>query len=291
MDLAYYPGCSLHASSALYDRQSLAVMERLGVRLREIPDWSCCGATSAGKASEFMALAMPARNIGLAESTGLSEILIPCSACYSRTLVAAERLKKDAAIRDEINAELKKPAAGKIKVSSILEVLLARIRDGALQGKIAKPLAGLKPVCYYGCMLTRFPAEVPAPDDVENPQGMEKVLSALGAKPIDWNGKTDCCGASSAVNDNPTALKLMGKILKEAQARGANCIVTTCPMCQLNLDAYQEAAAKTAGVSARFPVYFITETLGVAMGMTAEALEIDRHLTDGVGLLKELKLL
>jgi heterodisulfide reductase subunit B2 len=290
MDLAYYPGCSLHASSALYDRQNLRIMERLGVRLREIDDWSCCGSTSAGKASQFMALAMPARNIGLAEAMGLDEVMIPCSACYSRTLVAAERLKTDAALREEINAELKKPAAGNIKVSSILEVILARIRDGALQGKIVKRLDGLKPVCYYGCMLTRFPADVPVPDDVENPQGMERVLSAIGARALDWNAKTACCGASAAMNDNPTALSLMGSIMKDAVARGANCIVTTCPMCQLNLDAYQDATCEQAKICERLPVYFITELLGLALGFTTAELEIDRHLTGAVALLKELKL-
>jgi heterodisulfide reductase subunit B len=291
MELAYYPGCSLHASSALYDEQSKLVLGRLGVSLREIDDWSCCGATSAGKASEFMSVAMPARNLGLAEATGLAEMVIPCSACYSRTLVAQVRLERDPSLKAEINAELKKRAEGRIKVSSILEVLLARIAAGALEGQVKKPLTGLKPVCYYGCMLSRFPADVEISDSVENPQGMEKTLAAAGARALDWNFKTDCCGASAGVNDTATALKLMTRIMKDAVARGANCFVTTCPMCQMNLDAYQKDFCARSGICERLPVYFITELLGVALGFDPIELQLDRHFVDALGLLKELKLI
>jgi heterodisulfide reductase subunit B len=290
MEIAYYPGCTLHASSELYDVQSKRILKELGVELKELLDWSCCGATSAGKTDDFLAVAMPARNLGIASQSGLSELVIPCSACYSRILVAQQRLLSEPDLKDQINAELKKKVEGDIKVSSILEVLLPKVESGELRKKAEKDLSGLKPVCYYGCMLTRFPCDVPVPDDVENPQGMEKVLQAVGVKAIDWSYKTDCCGASAAVNDPDTAINLMARIMTDAVARGANCFVTTCPMCQMNLDAHQDKFCEKAGISERLPVYFITEILGLSMGISPEELQIDRHFVDSLALLKELNL-
>lgn len=284
MDIAYYPGCSLQGTSAIYDAQCKKVFSALGIELKEIEDWNCCGATSAGKYDDFMAIAMPARNLGIAEADGFSEMVIPCSACYSRSLVAQTRLADDPEMKDRINADLAKKVDGSLKVSSILEVLLTKVESGELKKKAARKLKELKPVCYYGCMMTRFPYGVAVPDNVENPQSMEKVLKALGIKAIDWNCKTDCCGASAAVNDNETSMKLMAKIMHDAVARGANCFVTTCPMCQLNLDAYQEAYCNENGIEQRLPVYFITEVIGLALGMSSAALQIDTHITDGTEL-------
>ncbi len=291
MELAYYPGCTLKSSSHLLEVQSIKVLAALDVHLRELEDWSCCGATSAGKTDDFMALAMPARNLGIACQSSQSELVIPCSACYSRTLVAQKRLQDDPAIKEEINSELEKKVDGDVKVSTLLEVLLPKVRSGEIAEKVKRPLAGLNPACYYGCMLTRFPCDVPVSDDVENPRGMEEVIQALGVKkPLDWSYKTDCCGASAAMNDQETAFLLMSRIMRDAVDRGANCFVTTCPMCQMNLDAYQDLFCDKHGICERLPVYFITELLGVAMGMSAKDLQIDRHIVDATSLLKELNL-
>lgn len=290
MDIAYYPGCTLHASSSLYDKQCLLIFKELGIDLKEIEDWNCCGATSAGKINDFLAIAMPARNLGIAEATGLSEMVIPCSACYSRTLIAQKQLADDPTLAEEINTELSKKVRGTIKISTILEVLMPSVESGGLAKKVTKKLKALKPACYYGCMLTRFPYDVPVSDNVENPQGMEKILKALGSKAIDWNYKTDCCGASAAVNDKETALTLMAKIMKDALAREANCFVVVCPMCQLNLDAYQDEFCRDNGINERLPVYFITELIGLAMEISPKDLQIDRHFIDSIGILKELDL-
>ncbi len=287
MEIAYYPGCSLQQSSALYDVQSRRIFAELGVELKEIPDWSCCGATSAGKVNQFLSVAMPARNIGIAEQAGFSEVVIPCSACYSRTLVARHRMNDDPELMEEINAELSARVQGTLRVSSVLEGLLARLEAGAGARKIRHRFKDLRPVCYYGCMMTRFPYNVPVPDNVENPQGMEKVLGYMGIRAVDWNCKTDCCGASASVNDPDVSLNLMAKIMAEAVARGANCFVTTCPMCQMNLDAHQDAFCKKHGIDQRLPVFFITELLGTAMDISPEELQIDRHFIDGTRLLKE----
>jgi heterodisulfide reductase subunit B len=291
MEIAYYPGCSLHASSELYDIQCKLVFDKLGLELKEIEDWNCCGATGASKTNEFLSIALPARNLGLADATGLSEILIPCASCYSRTLVSQKRLASDAALKEAINAELGHKIEGKIKVSSILEVLRPKVDSGEIAGKAVKKLTGLKPACYYGCLLTRFPVDIDVPDNVENPQGIEVVCKALGADPIDWSYKTDCCGASASVNDAEQSQLLMSRIFKDATARGANCIVTTCPLCQMNVDAYQDEVGVKYGIEKRLPVYFITELIGVSMGIDPVLMQVDRHFVDAMGLLKELNLI
>jgi heterodisulfide reductase subunit B len=291
MEIAYYPGCSLHASSELYDIQCKLVFDKLGLELKEIEDWNCCGATGASKTNEFLSIALPARNLGLADATGLSEILIPCASCYSRTLVSQKRLASDAALKEAINAELGHKIEGKIKVSSILEVLRPKVDSGEIAAKAVKKLTGLKPACYYGCLLTRFPVDIDVPDNVENPQGIEVVCKALGADPIDWSYKTDCCGASASVNDAEQSQLLMSRIFKDATARGANCIVTTCPLCQMNVDAYQDEVGVKYGIEKRLPVYFITELIGVSMGIDPVLMQVDRHFVDAMGLLKELNLI
>ncbi|HMK59935.1 MAG TPA: CoB--CoM heterodisulfide reductase iron-sulfur subunit B family protein [Dissulfurispiraceae bacterium] len=291
MEIAYYPGCSLHASSALYDIQCRDVLGRLGVDLKEISDWNCCGATSAAKTNDFLAIAMPARNLGIADSSGYAEMMIPCASCYSRTILAQKTLQTDLDLRDKINAELSAKVQGKIKLVSILDLLVEKIKSGEIGSKAIKKLAGLKPACYYGCLQTRYPADIQIMDNVENPQGMEKVCEALGAKAIDWNYKTDCCGASASVNDTDVSIRLMSNIMKDAVSRGANCLVTTCPMCQMNMDAYQDKAGAKYGISERLPVYFITELIGVSMGIGAAELQLDRHFVEATKLLRGLKLL
>jgi heterodisulfide reductase subunit B len=284
-ELAYYPGCSLHASSQLYDIQCRLVFKKLGIELREIEDWNCCGTSSAGKTDAFLAVALPARNLGIAEATGLSEIMIPCSSCYSRTMIAQQTLATDPVLADRINAELTQKATGAIKVSNILEVLTANSSE--LSGTIVQKLTGLKPACYYGCLLTRFPSDVLVSDTVENPQAMEMLCEAVGAEPIDWNYKTDCCGASAAFNDAEQAQLLMSRILKDAVDRGANCIVTSCPLCQFNMDAYQDEVGRKYGIEKRLPVYFITELIGLGMGFDPVEMQLDRHFVDAMGFLKD----
>jgi len=281
----------LEKNPASYNTSTKAIARPLGIEFQELQDWNCCGATSASKTDDFLALALPARNLGIADASGLSELVIPCSSCYSRMLVSQKKLIDDPGLKNKINAELTKKVEGKIKISSILEVLVSKAISGEIAEKSIKKLEGLKPVCYYGCLLTRFPCDVKVPDNVENPQGMEIVCKVLGAQPLDWSYKTDCCGASAVINDTDTSLLLMSGILKDALARGANCFVTTCPMCQLNLDAYQDRVGEKYGIQKRLPVYFITELLGIAMGFSPKEMQLNRHFIDSSGLLMELKLI
>ncbi len=270
MDLAYYPGCSLYQSAKLYNYQTTLVFSRLGLHLRELDDWNCCGATSAGKINDFMAVALPARNLGLAEATSFSELVIPCAACYSRTKVAQQQLADNPMLRNEINLELAYKTAGDIKVSSILDVLRREIGGDRFASIALAGLEGFRAACYYGCMHTRFPYDVEVEDNIENPQGMEIVLAAIGVPTLDWNHKTLCCGASSVVYNTEGALDLMARIMKDALARGADCLVVTCPMCQMNMEFQQEKYCEKHQIKERLPVYFITELLGMALGYSRE---------------------
>jgi len=291
MEMAYYPGCSLHSSSALYDVQCREVFGKLGIDLKEIDDWNCCGATSAAKTNDFLSIALPARNLGIADASGYAEMMIPCASCYSRTLIAQKTLERDSDLKNQINADLSKKVQGTIKLLSLLDLLVQKAKTGELATKASKKLIGLKPACYYGCLQTRYPMDVELPDSIENPQGMETVCEALGAQAIDWGYKTDCCGASAVYNDADVSLKMMANIMKDAVARGANCLVTTCPMCQMNMDAFQEKTGKQYGISERLPVYFITELIGVSMGINAQELQIDRHFVEATKLMRGLNLL
>ena len=291
MELAYYPGCSLHASSQLYDIQSKMVFRKLGIELKEIEDWNCCGATSAGKTNDFLAVALPARNLGIADATGLSEIVIPCSSCYSRTLVSQKRLSGRSRAEGDHQRGTHQESQGK---DQGIEHPRGAAAQGGVRGDCGKghketrrPEAGL----LLWLPADPLPQRCTVPDDVENPQGMETVCKALGAEPIDWSYKTDCCGASASVNDADQSLLLMSRIFKDALARGANCFVTTCPLCQFNVDAYQDEVGEKYGINSRLPVYFITELIGVAMGMNPREMQVDRHFVDAMGLLKELKLI
>jgi heterodisulfide reductase subunit B len=290
MELAYYPGCSLHQASQFSDHQPRLVFSTLGIDLKEITDWSCCGATSAGKFDDFLAVALPARNLGIAETSGYREMVVPCSGCYSSLLMSQVRLKNNPSLQSEINRDLTSKVQGTLKLLTILEGLLRATAEAGVSEKVVRPLSGLKAACYYGCM-TRFAYDVPVSDNVENPRGMETLVEFFGAETMDWSYKTACCGASAAINDPDTAFSLMARIMKDALARKANCIVTTCPMCQLNLDAYQERFCNAHGIYERLPVYFITELAGLAMGLPIEALNMKQHFVDVIGLIKETRVI
>ncbi|MGB6972677.1 MAG: heterodisulfide reductase-related iron-sulfur binding cluster, partial [Desulfobulbales bacterium] len=263
----------LYQSAKLYNHQTKLVFGMLDLHLKEIEDWSCCGATSAGKINDFMAVALPARNLGIAEDSGLSELVIPCSACYSRTMVAQKQLQDFPLLKNEINIELSKKTTGSIKVSSALDVLRREIRGSRFKSIPLQKLEGYNPACYYGCMNTRFPYDVPILDNVENPQGMETVLKAIGVTALDWNYKTLCCGASSIIYNPDSALDLMAKIMRDAVSRDADCFVVNCPMCQMNMESQQEKYCEKHDIKERLPVYFITELLGMAIGLSKEDLQ------------------
>lgn len=283
--LAYYPGCTQKQTAAFYHEQVQEVCSSLGFQLDEIRDWNCCGATSAGKIDQYMSLLMPARNIGIAESQGYNEIVTPCSACYSRLISSLASMNRDLDLKNKINSDLIHQVKGDIQISPLLD-LLWKYREG-LKSKIQETFKGLTALCYYGCMLTRFSLDIDILYNRENPQAMENILNILGFSTLDWNCKTSCCGASAAVNDQDVAHNLMSRIFQEAFLRRADCLVTTCPMCQINLDSYQESIVEKYQLGHKIPIFYLTELVGMALGYSSEKMQLEKHFVQGEKLLKE----
>lgn len=275
MKLAYYPGCSLHGTSREFDESLRAVSARLGLDLAEIDDWSCCGATSAHATDHLLAVALPARNLALAEAQGHDAVLAPCAACYNRLASARHEVREDAALAERIPGVLGVPFANSVAVRNVVDVL--RELAPAIRERASRPLAGLKVACYYGCLLVR-PAEVCAFDDPEDPVSMEEVARASGATPVAWNMRLECCGGAFSISRTGSVVRLGRAIIEDARAAGADAIVVACPMCHSNLDFRQ--AAMTRRGEAPMPVLFISELVGLALGLDPDRLGLGRHFVD-----------
>ncbi len=275
MNLGYYPGCALHGSSNDYEQSVRACLQALALDLTEIEDWICCGATAAHSLNHKLSIALPARNLSLAQQQGCSEMLAPCPMCSGQLIRASRAMEADQKLRAEMAAIVEGPLDRAPRVLNIIQVFQQFGAD-ALKKAVKAPLKDLKPACYYGCLLVRPPAVVEF-DDAEQPQSMEAILAALGAKPVAWSAKTECCGAGMTMASPETVLELGGRILANAAAHGANCLVVACPMCHVNLDMKQSAIRNYSGVGCALPVYYLTDAIGMALGLTAEELGTDRH--------------
>jgi len=278
LKLAYYPGCSLDASAIEYNLSTQKTASVLGVELEEIPGWGCCGATSAHSTNKLLSVALPARNLAIAEKEGL-DVLAPCAACYSRSRATEHLVREDAELAERVREAIGMPYTASNRTLSILEVLVQTVGLEAIAAKVTNPLKGMKPACYYGCLLVR-PVEYTGFDDPEYPQSMDKIMKVLGANPVKWSYQTECCGASLVTMRPDVGLKMTYAILKNAVEQGADSIVTACPLCHMNLDMRQSQVEKTFGVEFNLPVYYITELVAVACGVSPKEVGIDRHFVE-----------
>jgi len=289
MKYAYFPGCSLHSTAKEYGLTSGEICKKLGIELEEIKDWNCCGATPAHQTNRYLAAALPLRNIAKAEKMGL-DMVIPCAACFSRCKFAQHSVESDPEFGKKVIDATGMKYEGKTKIKHLLQVFSEDLGIEKIKEKVKKPLKGLRVACYYGCLLTR-PPEVTHFDDAEEPEIMEKLIEALGAEPVEWAFKTECCGASFAMSNAKAMLRLTGRILLDAVLNEADCIAVACPLCHANLDMRQDQINNTyEGANFKIPVYYFTQLIGIATGMTAEDLSIGSHLTDGYTLLREKQL-
>ena len=281
MELSYYPGCALHGSSNDYEDSVRACLEALGVTLRELDEWICCGATAAHSLNRKLSIALPARNLALAERNGSSEILAPCPMCSMELIKAGKSLAEDARLRQEISDIVELPVSGKTHVLNLIQVF-QKIGLDRIKASVQTPLTSVQAACYYGCLLTR-PPEILRFDNCEQPSSMEAILGAVGAKTVNWNYRTECCGAGMTMANEDTVLELSHKILSNAATHGANCLVVACPMCHVNLDMKQEAIEQRYKVRHRLMVYYLSDLVGLALGLKPSALGIDRHfVTQGL---------
>ncbi len=284
MDYAYYPGCSLESTGIEFQKSTKAVAQALGINLIEIPDWNCCGASSAHARGHWLSLALPARNMAIAEAAGL-DVAIPCAACYSRSKKVELAVTESEETRAKIEEIIGRPYTGKSKARNLTDILYRDLGPAAIAEKAVKSLKGLKLLTYYGCLMSR-PPEL-ACDDVENPVSMDEILRALGAEVLPWGFKTECCGGSLTACRPQVGLDMTKKIMDAAKKTGADAIVTACPMCHSNLDLRQDQLSRKY-TAYNIPVYFITEMIGVALGMDPKELGINRHFIPAMDTLNKI---
>lgn len=271
--LALYPGCSLLSTGAAYLASVRETLHALGLQVKDLTDWNCCGASSAHFLDPELAVLLPARNLAIAEAMG-ADVLTACAACHHRMVQAEHDLStSDSMARAALEAGV--AYHGQVRVRHLLSVL----EEANLSGRVRRPLKGLRVACYYGCLLVRIPRSGGI-DDPENPGIMERVLGACGAEVADWQGRTWCCGASLAATAPEVAGDLVERILVQAHRAGADCIATACPLCQLNLDLLQGAAATRAGFERLLPVVFFTQLTALALGASPRRLGFEQHLVE-----------
>lgn len=269
---AYYPGCSLHSTGAAFDRSFKAVAEELGGKMNEIPGWVCCGTTPAHGVDPVAAVAMPLKNLAIAGKMGMKGVVSPCASCYGRFKAAVHHYRHDGNIADKTDEALGEPYADGVEILNALD-WLETIDSAAIIQRVQKPLKKLRVACYYGCLLTR-PPEMTGAKDVENPMTMERVVRLLGARPVDWNRKTDCCGGSLAVSNTEIAKEMTAAILADAEKADADLIAVACPLCQVNLDERQPEMKEKLGFT--IPVVYLTQLMAAAFGLPEKAKSLDQ---------------
>lgn len=276
--IGFYPGCSLSGTAIEYSKSLKAIAPLLGIDLVEVPDWNCCGASSAHAVNRKLSLALPARVQAIAEREGLDRILVPCAACYNRMITTHVEAAENEKLKQEISAIIEMPFSAEAKPVSILE-FLSELGSEKIKSLVKKPFEELKVACYYGCLLLR-PPKIIKFDDPEAPQSMEKVVEATGAQPVEWSFKTECCGVGFTVYNKEVVLNLTEKILTNAKLEGANVLSVGCTLCHANLDWRQLDLLKTTDKDIKMPVLYITELLGIALGLTPEEVGLPDHFID-----------
>jgi heterodisulfide reductase subunit B2 len=285
MKIGYYPGCSLHATAREYEESLKAVVSALDIELEEVRDWACCGATSAHATNHVLSVALPARTLLLAEKQKLGRILAPCAACFNRLASARHSLSHDKRIAARVQSILGSDfnnSVGIVSISQLLSEVTAVIRQRA-----AVPLTGLKVACYYGCLLVR-PPEVCGFDDAEVPNSLESIVGAAGATPVKWSMALECCGGGFSLARTGSVVRLGRLIIQSAMDAGAQAIVVACPMCHSNLDFRQNAMSRRDGSEKSMPIMFLSELVGLSLGLSASQLGLDRHFVSPSTLLDQI---
>ncbi|MHC1724467.1 MAG: CoB--CoM heterodisulfide reductase iron-sulfur subunit B family protein [Syntrophobacteraceae bacterium] len=274
MKYFYYPGCSLEGSAREYDISTRAMMTALHVELVEIEDWTCCGASAAETQSYLLSMALPARNLALAAGTGIeADMLVPCSSCYLNLKKVEEKFDRDlqtSTLVSEVLAAEGLTYSGGIKIRHLLDILSTDIGPEKIAVNLKRTLSGLKIAPYYGCQALRPYGGF---DDPEQPVSMEPLIRALGAGVHKWSMGAKCCGAGLMTTKKEMALGLVAAVLEAAQ--GADCIVTVCPMCQMNLEIYQGKISKIEGKDLRISVLYLPQLIGLGLGLAEDDLRLD----------------
>ncbi len=284
--VGYFPGCASEGSASEYDRTARAAARALDIELVEPEGWTCCGSSPAHATDPVRAAVMPMRTIAALERMRIGTLTTPCSSCFVRLKTAQHEAATDPA-RAALAARATGHApTGTVVVQHLLDTFMDRAGAEGIAARVRRPLAGLKVACYYGCLITR-PSRVTGAEHPEYPMKMDELMQALGAKPVAWSSKTDCCGGSLGVTQTEASLKLTRRILENARACGADLVATMCPMCHMNLDARQPRLALESDI----PVLHATQLMLLAFGSGGREALLEAAIVDPRPVLKAKRLL
>jgi len=281
MKLVYYPGCTLKNQASNFDVSTVSSMAKLDVEIEELERWNCCGTVHALDSDNVMNRAAPITNLIRVKEAQASEFMTSCAMCYNTLKRANIDVKQRADALETINDFLSLETTkyeGDVEVLHLLEYLRDRVGFDKLAERVTKPLKGLRVACYYGCLLVR-PKEV-AFDDVENPMVMENLIRALGATPVDFSHKTECCGAYQTVDKPDVIADRTDKIVGSAHEEQADLMVVSCPLCAFNLDFRQDDAKRLNPDFNNMPVLYFTQLMALAFGCDESALRFDLQHID-----------
>jgi len=267
MRASYYPGCSLHGTAKEYDLSTRLVCKELGVDLEELPDWSCCGASSGHSINENVSEILSCRNIAIADKKGL-DLITPCAACFNRLKAGEKILREDGKKRQDLEKRLDFKFKGEFKIYHLLDYIINAVTIKKVKDRVVNPLTRLKVACYYGCLINR-PNKVTQCDYKESPVELDALMEAIGCSVSEWSHKNECCGASLSLIRPGIVNNLVDKLISTAKRSGADVIVTACPLCQANLEMRQ---------SQGFGVLNFTELLGVAFAIKEIDECLNKHL-------------
>lgn len=293
---AYFPGCVAQGACRELYQSTAALTQALGIELIELKKASCCGSGTFKEDSQLLEDTVNARNIALAESLNLP-LLTHCSTCQGVIGHVDERLKEfqqtDPTYVEKVNGLLQKencsPYQGSTEVKHLLWALVTDYGLEALQERVTRKLSGLKCAAFYGCYLLRAQKSIPY-DDPIRPESMENVFRVVGATPVYYPGRTQCCGWPLSSYATTQSFKMAGNHIQEAIDAGADCLVTPCPLCHLNLDSRHPEVEKVIGHSLNLPVLHLSQLVALAVGISPKALGLDRHIVSTRSVLEKLGL-
>ena len=262
MKYSYYPGCTLRTKAKDLDAYARASAKALGFELEEIENWQCCGGVYPLGSDEIATKLSSVRALNEAKEKG-QDLVTLCSACHHVIKRVNDDMRNVEDIRTRANnyMQLDEPYAGETNVLHYLEVLRDRVGFDELKKKVVNPLKGRKIGAYYGCLLLR-PSTVLAFDDPENPTIIEDFIRALGAEPVVYPYRNECCGGYVSLKDKPLAGTMVDRVMESAADHGSEELITACPLCLYNL--------RTSGSAKKLPVTYLTELLAEALGLIPE---------------------
>jgi heterodisulfide reductase subunit B len=278
MEVAYYPGCTAHSTGLEYSMSLHAVLKELDVSLVEIESWNCCGAAAAHSVNRLLGLALPARNIAIAQESGLT-LSVPCAGCFNALRRAQYALRTDTNMRRELEETVGFTFRDQLDIRAMIDIVINDVGLDRIRDRVVHRLEGLRVAAYYGCALVRRP-EVTGLGDHENPLFMENLAAALGAEPLEWSYKTDCCGADLALTHAEHVQHMVDEITDAAREAGADCLMCSCGLCQMNMEMRQ-----TAPDEDQLPVFYYSELIGIAMDLPGRRKWWKKHFVDPVPML------